>query len=431
MQKQHVQLPKACKVLFEPSRYKVLYSGRGAAKSWSIAAALLIIGAQRPLRVLCARETMQSMKDSVHRLLSDTIDRLGLRGVYQVQQATILGPNGTEFVFAGLKHNVTNIKSVEGMDVVWVEEAQSVSKDSWDTLIPSIRKPNSEIWVSFNPDLDTDDTYKRFVLKPQPGAKVVKLSWRDNPWFPEVLRVEMEHLKATAPLDYAHIWEGETRSTVDGAIYGQELTDAQSEGRITTVSVDRTKPVHTFWDLGYGDKTAIWFGQAMYGGTYHLVDYLEGEGLTIEKYLIQLQNKPYMYGVDWLPHDGVDAILHKRLSGGDRTRSIEQIIRAAGRSVRITPKLNKLTGINAARTILPNCRFDAEKCADGLQALRHYQWGPINEHGMTRREPLHNWASHAADAFRGFATSIRTPHIAREEESVFSAHHGGSDSWMA
>lgn len=431
MTKQHVQLPKACKFLFSPSRYKVLYSGRGAAKSWSIAAALLIIGAQRPLRVLCARETMQSMKDSVHRLLSDTIDRLGLRGVYQVQQAAIIGPNGTEFVFAGLKHNVTNIKSIEGMDVVWVEEAQSVSKDSWDTLIPSIRKTNSEIWVSFNPDLDTDDTYKRFVLKPQPGAKVVKLSWRDNPWFPEVLRVEMEHLRATAPRDYAHIWEGETRSTVDGAIYGQELTDAQSEGRITQVSVDRTKPVHTFWDLGYGDKTAIWFAQAMYGGTYHLMDYFEGEGKTIEWYLIQLQNKPYLYGVDWLPHDGVDAILHKRLSGGDRTRSIEQIIRATGRSVRITPKLNKSTGINAARTILPNCRFDAERCADGLQALRHYQWGPINEQGMTRREPLHNWASHAADAFRGFATSIRTPHIVRDEESVFAANHGGSDSWMA
>lgn len=427
---QHVQMPKACRFLFEPSRYKVLYSGRGAAKSWSIAAALLIIGAQRPLRVLCARETMQSMKDSVHRLLSDTIDRLGLKGVYQVQQATIIGPNGTEFVFAGLRHNVTNIKSVEGMDVVWVEEAQSVSKDSWDTLIPSIRKPGSEIWVSFNPDLDTDDTYKRFVLKPQPGAKVVKLSWRDNPWFPEVLRVEMEHLRNTSPVDYAHIWEGETRSTVDGAIYGAELTAAVDEGRITQVSIDRTKPVHTFWDLGFGDKTAIWFAQAMYGGTYHLVDYLESEGKTIEWYLIQLQNKPYMYGVDWLPHDGVDAILHKRLSGGDRTRSIEQIIRAAGRQVRITPKLNKTTRINAARTVLANCRFDAERCADGIQALRHYQWGPPNEHGMTKREPLHNWASHASDAFSYFAVSIRTPHIVREDDSA-TMPRGGPDAWMA
>lgn len=426
-----VELPKWAKHLREPHRYKVVKSGRGAAKSWTFATELLIQGAANPLRIVCGRETQQSLRESVHQLLCDTIQRYNLGMYYTIQRDEIFSANGTKFIFKGIRHNTDAIKSLEGADRLWLEEADSVSAASWDIVIPTLRKPGSEIWVSYNPKLETDATHaKFFVKKPPPGSWCYHTSWRENPWFPEVLRVELEHMRATDIVKYEHVWEGACVSAIDGAIYGAELAQAQKEDRIASVSVDRSKPVHTFWDLGYGDKTAIWFAQAMYGGTYHVVDYLENEGKTIEWYVMQLQSKPYMYGVDWLPHDGVDAILHKRLSGGDMSRSIEQIIRASGRTVRITPKLNVLTGINAARTILPNCRFDAEKCADGLMALRHYQWGPVNEHGMTRREPLHNWASHAADAFRGFATSIRTPHIVRDEDS-YSVPRGGPDAWMA
>lgn len=430
MREQRIPLPEACKFLFQPARYKVLYSGRGAAKSWSIAAALLIIGAQRPLRVLCARETMQSMKDSVHRLLSDTIDRMGLRGVYEVQQATILGPNGTEFIFAGLLHNVANIKSAEGVDIVWVEEAQSVSQDSWDTLIPTIRKEGSEIWISFNPRLATDPTYKNFVLDPPATAKVVKLSWRDNPWFPEVLRIELEEDKRRNMAKYLHVWEGECTSSVEGAVYGDEMAVALNEGRITSVSIDRTRAVDTFWDLGYGDSTAIWFAQALPGGTVHLVDYLENNGKPISWYLLELQSKGYLYGKDWLPHDGVDAIIHTKLASGDKTRSIEQIMRASGRNVRIAPKLNITSGINAARSLLPNCRFDESKCARGLDCLRMYQWGPASKTGVSRSEPLHDQYSHGADAFRTLATSIRTPGVVVREQEHIPAR-GGADAWMS
>lgn len=401
------KIPPKLQFLYQPAPYKITYGGRGGAKSWSIARALLKLGTERKLRIVCARETMQSIRDSVHALLSDQVATLGYQDRYDVLQSTILGKNGSEFIFVGLHHNPQAIKSLEGADVLWVEEAQVVSKSSWDIAIPTIRKEGSEIWVSFNPELETDDTYKRFVLQPPPGAVVCKINGEDNPWFPERLRIESEHLKRTDAKSWAHIYGGECRSSVDGAVYGEEMAQAAEEKRIAHFPVDRTRPVDTFWDLGFGDMTAIWFAQAV-DGWYHVVDYLEDSGKTIEHYLIQLQNRGYLYGNDWLPHDSVDAIIHKKLAG-DRSRSIEMLMRNAGRSVRIVPKLYVHEGINAVRTILPQCRFDADKCADGLHALRRYQWGPKPENGVLKREPLHNEASHGADAFRALALGIKQP----------------------
>lgn len=402
------EIPEAYDYLFAPARYKVSYSGRGAAKSWSYAEALLILGTQRRLRILCARETQRSIADSVHALLRDTIERLELQEFYTVKNTEIVGANGTEIIFAGLKQmTVAAIKSLEGVDIVWVEEAQVVTKSSWDILIPTIRKEGSEIWVTFNPELETDDTYVRFVLNPPPGAVVRKTSWRDNPWFPEVLRIEREHLERTDPKAHAHVWEGETKAAVEGAIYAEEMKAADSDGRITSVPVDRMRPVDTYWDLGFGDAMAIWFAQPV-SGWYHLVDYIEDHGKTIDWYLIQLQQRGYAYGTDFLPHDAVDAIIHKRLAG-DKSKSIEMILREAGRRVRIVPKLRVTDGINAARTIFPQCRFDQDRCTHGLRALRSYQWGPPSSLGVPRSEPLHDWASHGADAFRAFALAAKQP----------------------
>jgi phage terminase large subunit len=421
-----VEFPKRLQFLFDPSRYKVAWGGRGGAKSWGFARALLIMGAQRPLRILCARETQKSINDSVHKLLEDQIAALGLSGYYTVLKSSIIGKAGTKFIFAGLKHNINNIKSVEACDVVWVEEAQVVSKESWEILIPTIRKAGSEIWVTFNPDLETDDTYKRFVLTPPPNSHVVKITWRDNPWFPEVLRIEKDHLESTDPKSYQHVWEGECKSAIEGAIYAEEIKAAEEEERITQVSYDRMQPVETFWDLGYGDSTAIWFAQAKPSG-YHLIDYLENRGKTLEWYLIQMQGKGYLYGADWIPWDGLKP---QRMGSG---RSIEDLMRAAGRNVRLVTMLPVHEGINAARTIFSRCRFDANKCADGLQGLRHYQWGPPTASGVEKRAPLHNWASHPADAFRYFATAIQEPErLAKQEEADWIQGQGqyGEHGWM-
>ena len=188
----NAQFPLKLQCLFSPeySRYRVLWGGRGSGKSWGAARALLIKGVQKPVRVLCAREFMSSMRDSVHKLLCDQIIDLGLTDFYEITQSSIRAKNGTEFSFIGLKNNVANVKSYEGVDVCWVEEAQTVSRLSWDVLIPTIRKEGSEIWITFNPLLETDDTWQRFVVHRQPEWIVQKVNWQDNPWFNDTLRAE-------------------------------------------------------------------------------------------------------------------------------------------------------------------------------------------------------------------------------------------------
>ena len=416
--------------LFRPAPYKVLWGGRDGVKSWGMARALLLMGAQYRLRWLCARETMQSISESVHQLLEEQINLLGLSHLYRVEKARIIGtvnhtegmygrptesPGPTEFVFAGLRHNVNQIKSYEGLDGVWIEEAANVSQNSWDVVLPTIRKEGSEVWISFNPELQTDETYKRWVLNPPPGAVVVKTSWKDNNWLTEISRSRIDHMRATDEAKYLHIYEGECRTSVEGAIFGPEMKSASAGGRIAAVPYNRQYPVDTVWDLGFGDPTAIWFVQS-YGGWFNFIDYEEGNRLEIADHIITLQNKAYVYGTDWLPHDGVDTIIHGKLAGADRSMSIEMLMRNAGRKPRLVPKMFISDQINAARTVFPQCRFDETRCADGIQALRHYQWPPLSESGVAQRKPLHNWASHASSAFCGAAVALRQP---KREKQIY------------
>lgn len=223
--------PEKLQFLFEPARYKILHGGRGSAKSWGAARALLILAAQRKLRILCAREFQASIQDSVHKLLSEQIPMLGLAGHYQVQQASIRARSGSEFIFSGIRSNVTKIKSMEGIDIAWVEEAEKVSEASWKVLIPTVRKPGSEIWVTFNPDLETDPTYRRFVTAPPPGAQVVAMNWQDNPWFPAELARELEYDYGIDPEAADHVWGGATRkNSVAQVLRGRYVVEAFEPG---------------------------------------------------------------------------------------------------------------------------------------------------------------------------------------------------------
>ena len=396
------QFPIKLEGLFKPSRYKVLQGGRGGAKSWGIARALLIKGAKDQMRILCAREFMTSMKDSVHKLLSDQIQALGLTGFYEITQASIRGANGTEFSFVGLKNNVANVKSYEGVDICWVEEAQTVSRLSWNVLIPTIRKEKSEIWVSFNPELETDETYQRFVANPPEDCISIKINWSDNPWFPEVLRLEKDSLKARDLEAYNQVWEGLCRKSVDGAIFGRELQQAELDGRITRVPYDATKPVHAIFDLGWADSTSIWFLQFV-GMETRLIRYIEDSQKTMSHYLATMQTYGYVYDTVWLPHDAQN----KTLAAAGRT--IEDIVRAAGYKTQILPKVPILDSINAARTIFPSCYFDREHAADGINCLRHYRYEVDPETKQFSRSPLHDHYSHGADAFRYIGLMIKEP----------------------
>jgi phage terminase large subunit len=199
--------------LFQPARYKVYWGGRGASRSWSFARALLIRGGQQRLRVLCCREFQKSIADSVHKLLTDQIELLNLPGWQVLKKSLVHSGTGTEIIFEGLRYNTNRIKSLEGIDICWIEEAESVSKDSWEIIIPTIRKEGSEIWISFNPHLETDPTYQRFVANTPPNAIVRKVGWEDNPWFPETLREEKDYLYRVDPDAAEHIWGGQPRKS--------------------------------------------------------------------------------------------------------------------------------------------------------------------------------------------------------------------------
>ena len=416
----NAQFPVKMASLFDKARYKIYYGGRGAGKSHSAAKALLVLGAKSQIRVLCAREYQTSIKDSVHKLLCDQISLMGLEGFYEITQTAIKGKNGTEFAFVGLKNNVANVKSYEGVDYCWVEEASTVSRNSWNVLIPTIRKDGSEIWVTFNPELETDETYQRFVLRPPEGAIVQKINWSDNPWFPEVLALEKDALKSRDPSAYQTVWEGLCRLTVDGAIFANEMQVAELDGRITKVNYDPTKPVHAIFDIGWADSTAIWFLQFV-GMETRLIRYHEDSQKTISHYLALMQTYGYMYDTLWLPHDAQNKTL---ASNG---KSIEEIVRAAGHKTRIIERTPIVDSINAARTIFRNCWFDRENCYDGLQCLRHYRYEVDPETGQFSRNPLHDQYSHGADAFRYIGLMINEP---KPRRKVQNQNYGQHNSWM-
>jgi len=219
MKKKNVQVPHIFKPLFTPSRYKVYHGGRGGGKSWGFALSLLVMGGQKKMRILCTREIQGSIRDSVHKLLSDCIDNHNLRYLYRITREGIYGKNGTEFIFHGLKHDPQTIKSLEAVDVCWIEEAQRISNESWDVLIPTIRAKNSELWLSLNANLETDPTYVRFIKNPRPNQITRKVNYWDNKFFTKELRVEMEYQKELDYDDYLHIWEGECKRASDAQIF--------------------------------------------------------------------------------------------------------------------------------------------------------------------------------------------------------------------
>lgn len=217
---QQIEFAEKFQGLFRPARYKVRWGGRGGAKSWSVARALIVLAHTHKLRILCARELQNSIKDSVHRLLVDQINAMGLAMWFTITQQSIVSLlTGSEFIFKGLRHNMTEIKSTEGIDICWVEEAQLVSNESWELLIPTIRNQGSEIWVTFNAIEETDATYQRFVVHTPPDCDIEKTNWDDNPWFPDVLEAERKYMLSVDPLAYEHVWGGTCRKLSDAVIF--------------------------------------------------------------------------------------------------------------------------------------------------------------------------------------------------------------------
>ncbi len=210
-------------------RYKGWYGGRGSAKSQQLARGAIFRGSLKPLRILCTREYQNSIGDSILALLSDQIKVLGLADKFDVQVNAVYGKNGTEFIFKGLKRNIQSIKSTHGVDICLVEEAQTISEDSWQILIPTIRRDDSEIWLCWNPNEDTDPTQQRFIKDPPPNSYICGVNYDKNPWFPKVLRDEMEYDKKRDYNLYEHVWEGKTRRRTEALVFKHWRIDGSIE----------------------------------------------------------------------------------------------------------------------------------------------------------------------------------------------------------
>jgi phage terminase large subunit len=394
------QIPNKFQPLFTRHQYrnKVYYGGRGGAKSHNMARALLVMGMTETLRISCAREIQKSIKDSVYQLLVDLIRSHEIEGFYTIQSDKIIGKNGTTFTFLGLKHNVTGVKSLEGIDILWVEEAENVSDNSWEIVIPTVRKPNSEIWVSFNPRNPTDPTWIRFVERADHRTLVVKVDYRDNPFMPDVLEEERLKLQHADPEAYKHVWLGEFDTRHTGFIYANYIMKAKQEGRISGVPHQPGVPVITAWDLGSSNSTAIWFGQLV-GYQPRIIDFYENNNKGLEHYAEIVRSKDYEYAAHYLPHDAG----HTRLG---MKGSISDQLKEMGLRNKVLPVSSVEGGIEQGRGLIAKAWLDMEKCHDGIHALSNYKYEWDENRQAFKSAPLHDWSSDAADSWRYLAQAF-------------------------
>lgn len=401
----------------EMHAYKVAWGGRNSLKSWSFARALLTRGVHRPLRILCAREVQKSLAQSVHQLLKDQITALGYDNRYEVTENAIRGTvQDTLFRFTGLSdQTVDSIKSYEGFDICWIEEAHSVRKRSWQILLPTIfRTANSEVWVSFNPGMDTDEAWERFVVATPPGAVVVEMNWRDAVacgwWTPEQERLRQYDLVHSKDA-YANIWDGKPNIVIAGAIYAGEVVEMITEGRYRPIPYDPRLPVHRIWDLGWNDLMVCIMVQKPHPSALNVINYLEESHITYANMIAAMDRLNYKWGTDWLPHDGDS---HDPKSG----TSARKLLRGLGCRVMMIPKSNPEARVKAGRMMWPRIYMDNSKfatpperpdrllgAANLMDRLKRYKRN-VPKTTLEPTGPLHDVSSHGADAFGGLAEIV-------------------------
>jgi phage terminase large subunit len=394
-----VQVPRKLKPLLLPKRYKGAYGGRGGAKSHFFAEQIILRCIMRPTRVVCIREVQSSIKDSVRQLLIDKINKLNVAAMFEVLDTEIRGPDGSLIVFKGMQsYNAMNIKSLEAYDVAWVEEAQTLTQHSLDLLRPTLRREGSELWFSWNPRFKTDPVDMFFRKNPPPDAISVLVNWRDNPWFPDVLRREMAHDFMVDEDKADHIWNGAYGNS-QGAILAKLVNQAERTGRINDdIGYDpKGAPIEISGDLGYRDTASWWYWQRAPGG-FNLLKYEGDTGLDADDWIPRLQTSVTELGATlgkiWLPHDA------RAKTFQSKHTTVERFLSAFGGSaIDVVPQSKKLDQISAARAVLPKCAFNATACEAGLDGLRAWEFEYNEESGVFSRDPLHNWASHPSDAF--------------------------------
>lgn len=409
-----LQIPtaKVFQPFLQPSRYKAAYGGRGSGKSHNFADNLIDRAICQPgLRAVCIREVQKSLKESAKRLIEDKIELHGVTGAFDCQKEATITPGGGIIIYQGMQdHTAESIKSLEGFDIAWVEEAQTLSNRSLQLLRPTIRKAGSEIWASWNPRFKTDPIDQLFRSETPPtDSIVIKANWSDNPWFPEVLEQERLDCFNNNPEVYDHIWEGGYVTFNEGAYYAKCLAEAKQQGRLTSIPIDPLLTVRLFCDIGgtgaRADAFVIWAAQFI-GREVFCIDYYEAQGQPLEAHLAWLRERGYTpdKAQFWLPHDGAN---HDKVY----SVSYETALQDAGYEVTIVPNQGKGAAsarVEAGRRLFPAIWIDDSKCQGGIDALGWYHERK-DENRNIGLGPEHDWSSHAADAFGLMCVAYEPP----------------------
>lgn len=416
MQSVAIDIPTA--PVFEPllgrSRYKGAHGGRGSGKSHFFAEMLVERCMLEKTEWVCIREVQKTLKDSAKKLIEGKIQSLGLGKFFEVQNSLIKTPFGGQIIFQGMQdHTAESIKSLEGFDGAWCEEAQGISETSMQLLRPTIRKDNSEIWFSWNPTRKNDAVEKLFRSGPLPRDSVlVQANWKDNPWFNNVLEDERQDCLLNDPEQYDHVWEGGYKLVYKGAYYSDALKVCRAQQRVTPLFLDPVMPVYAFFDIGMADSTAVWVAQFV-GREIRVLSYFEGQGQGLEYYLNELRSRGLAMAECILPHDG---------SRRDNFTAVkyEDHIRQAGFRAQTVPNQGKgaaMIRVQALRRLFPRMLFNSasDGVKIGMEALGAYHEKRDEERNIGLG-PEHDWSSHASDAAGLMACFYKEPGFAYEEE---------------
>jgi len=381
------------------------YGGRGSAKTRTFAKmsavrALMWATAGRQGIILCGRQFMNSLDDSSLEEIKAAIQSEPdiLLPHFEIGEKYIRTKNGNvEYKFAGLDRNIGSIKSKSRILLCWVDEAEPVTENAWQVLIPTLREEDSELWVTWNPEREDSATNKRFRNSDDPRFKLVRMNYTDNPWFPASLERTRQRDALERPDQYPHVWLGEYRTIAEGAYFAGDLTKAREDGRVGRVEADPLMTIRAVWDIGgtgaKADACAIWICQFV-GKEIRWLDYYEKSGQPLSAHVNWLRENGYEKALCVLPHDG---------ASNDKVYDVsyESALRQAGFSVVVVPNQGKgaaIQRVETARRLFHNMWFDENRCAPGLRAVGWYHPKSDEARGIDLG-PEHDWSSHGADAF--------------------------------
>jgi phage terminase large subunit len=433
--KARVELPpKLIPVFSGEADVRGAYGGRGSAKTRTFAKmtavrAYIWAKAGREGIILCGRQFMNSLDDSSLEEIKAAIrSEPWLEHHFEIGEKFVRTRDGrVSYKFTGLDRNIDSIKSKSRILLCWVDEAEPVTEEAWQKLIPTLREEDSELWVTWNPERKKSATHKRFRETKDPRYKIVEMNWRDNPWFPKILDRVRQKDQAQRPDSYEHIWEGGFVTVVEGAYYAKDLQLAKSEGRIGRVAKDPLMQVRAIWDIGgtglRADAAAIWIAQFI-GKEIRVLDYYEAVGQPLSAHVQWLRERGWDKALCILPHDGAT---------NDRVFDVsyESALRDAGFDVVVIPNQGKGAAklrIEAARRVFPACWFNEATTEAGRDALGWYHEKRSEDDREIGLGPEHDWSSHGSDAFGLMAVAYEEPTVSRKTNSE---QYQGSGSWMA